>query len=91
MVLKSRSPIILSGLFCKGFPSETNWLLQWFFQMNGKDHYIVIIGGEVDPSTRGHEGAGGFCNDLILVHEDSLEIQTIKEKDQQNKVVNTGR
>jgi len=53
--------------------------------MNGKDHYIVIIGGEVDPSTRGHEGAGGFCNDLILVHEDSLEIQTIKEKDQQNK------
>jgi hypothetical protein len=27
----------------------------------------VIFGGEVDPSERGHEGAGGFTNDLILI------------------------
>lgn len=27
----------------------------------------VIFGGEVDPSERGHEGAGGFTNDLVLL------------------------
>jgi hypothetical protein len=25
----------------------------------------VLFGGEVDPSTKGHEGAGGFANDII--------------------------
>lgn len=28
-----------------------------------------IFGGEVDPSDRGHEGAGGFENDLIILDE----------------------
>jgi hypothetical protein len=27
----------------------------------------IIFGGEVDPSDLGHEGAGGFCNDLVLL------------------------
>lgn len=30
---------------------------------------IVIFGGEVDPSDRGHEGAGGFANDVVLLEE----------------------
>lgn len=27
----------------------------------------IIFGGEVDPSEKGHEGAGGFTNDLVLI------------------------
>jgi len=27
----------------------------------------VIFGGEVDPSNRGHEGAGNFANDIVLL------------------------
>jgi len=29
----------------------------------------VIFGGEVDPSQKGHEGAGGFENDIVLLDE----------------------
>jgi hypothetical protein len=29
----------------------------------------VIFGGEVDPSDRGHEGAGSFEKDLVLLDE----------------------
>lgn len=29
----------------------------------------VIFGGEVDPSQKGHEGAGGFASDLVLLDE----------------------
>jgi hypothetical protein len=29
----------------------------------------VIFGGEVDPSAKGHEGAGGFENDVVLLDE----------------------
>ena len=31
--------------------------------------YTVIVGGEVDPSDRGHEGAGGFENDVVVLNE----------------------
>lgn len=31
----------------------------------------IIFGGEVDPSEKGHEGAGGFENDLVLLDERS--------------------
>jgi hypothetical protein len=31
--------------------------------------YSVIFGGEVDPSDRGHEGAGGFENDVVVLDE----------------------
>jgi hypothetical protein len=27
----------------------------------------LIFGGEVDPSEKGHEGAGGFTNDLVMI------------------------
>lgn len=33
--------------------------------------YSLIFGGEVDPSDRGHEGAGAFENDLVLLKEES--------------------
>lgn len=29
----------------------------------------VVFGGEVDPSERGHEGAGGFQNDIVYLDE----------------------
>lgn len=29
----------------------------------------VVFGGEVDPSAKGHEGAGGFENDIVLLEE----------------------
>ena len=29
----------------------------------------VVFGGEVDPSDRGHEGAGGFENDIVILDE----------------------
>jgi Galactose oxidase, central domain len=29
----------------------------------------VIFGGEVNPSDRGHEGAGGFANDIVVLNE----------------------
>ena len=29
--------------------------------------YLVFFGGEVDPSTKGHEGAGGFTNNVVLL------------------------
>jgi Galactose oxidase, central domain/Kelch motif len=28
---------------------------------------VLVFGGEVDPSDRGHEGAGGFENDLVVL------------------------
>lgn len=31
----------------------------------------LIFGGEVNPSDRGHEGAGGFENDVVLLEEKS--------------------
>lgn len=45
-----------------------------------KHNFIAIFGGEVDPSNRGHEGAGGFSNDLLLINEETLEIKTISEE-----------
>lgn len=29
----------------------------------------VVFGGEVDPSSKGHEGAGGFENDIVCLEE----------------------
>ena len=28
---------------------------------------VVVFGGEVDPSTKGHEGAGSFASDVVAV------------------------
>jgi Kelch motif len=44
--------------------------------------YSVIVGGEVDPSDRGHEGAGGFENDLVFLDETSgTFLATLQAKD----------
>merc|ERR1712110_14770 len=42
----------------------------------GGRNWLVIFGGEVDPSEKGHEGAGDFSNDLILFDCDSFELST---------------
>ncbi|KAL7555902.1 hypothetical protein ACA910_015258 [Epithemia clementina (nom. ined.)] len=36
----------------------------------------VIFGGEVDPSERGHEGAGGFANDVVVLNETTGAVIT---------------
>lgn len=39
----------------------------------------LIFGGEVDPSDRGHEGAGGFENDMVVLDEKTGVLkETIK-------------
>ena len=30
-------------------------------------HSVLLFGGEVSPSDRGHEGAGGFASDLLAI------------------------
>lgn len=43
----------------------------------------IIFGGEVDPSEKGHEGAGGFANDLVLIDGSTEAItNTIVSPDQ---------
>jgi len=32
---------------------------------------LVFFGGEVDPSEKGHEGAGAFCNDVLILDDKS--------------------
>lgn len=34
----------------------------------------VIFGGEVDPSAKGHEGAGGFENDVVVLDESTGKL-----------------
>lgn len=34
--------------------------------LNKNGEKVVIFGGEVDPSSKGHDGAGGFANDIVL-------------------------
>ncbi|CAB9527509.1 Nitrile-specifier protein [Seminavis robusta] len=43
--------------------------------------YSVIFGGEVDPPDRGHEGAGAFENDVVVLDETSgAFLASIKAK-----------
>jgi len=45
--------------------------------------YSVVVGGEVDPSDRGHEGAGAFENDVVVLEESSGKfIATLKKGDE---------
>lgn len=43
--------------------------------------YTVIFGGEVDPSDRGHEGAGGFEKDLVVLDETNASWITSFQQD----------
>lgn len=36
----------------------------------------IVFGGEVDPSDRGHEGAGGFENDIVVLDETTGALLT---------------
>jgi len=41
----------------------------------------LLFGGEVDPSAKGHEGAGGFENDLVVLEESTgRHLETIPQK-----------
>lgn len=45
----------------------------------------LIFGGEVDPSQKGHEGAGGFENDVLCLSYDTHEIERfVAPKDESN-------
>lgn len=44
-----------------------------------KQGVVVIFGGEVDPSDRGHEGAGGFENDIVLLDETTGVMKETKK------------
>ena len=45
----------------------------------------IIFGGEVDPSAKGHEGAGGFTNDVVCLKEMTGEhLETIKPSGDNN-------
>ena len=61
--------------------TEKNYIEPCSFQVPGKGNFIAIFGGEVTESSKGHEGAGGFSNDLILINEETLKITTFKEED----------
>ena len=61
--------------------TEKNYIESCSFQVPGKGNFIAIFGGEVTESSKGHEGAGGFSNDLILINEETLKITTFKEED----------
>ena len=40
----------------------------------------IIFGGEVDPSDRGHEGAGGFQNDVVILdYQSGAHKETIQK------------
>ena len=36
---------------------------------------LLLFGGEVSPSDRGHEGAGGFAGDLLAIDPLDGELQ----------------
>ena len=55
-----------------------------FLQIKGKGNYLLVFGGEVDPSSKGHEGAGGFANDEILIDEDSLKVEVMSHARRRN-------
>ena len=49
-----------------------------------------LFGGEVDPSARGHEGAGGFANDVVLLdRRTGALLQTITQANHNNSKEDT--
>jgi len=53
-------------------------------QIAGKGNYIAIFGGEISESSKGHEGAGGFSNKLILINEETLEVTIADPKNDES-------
>merc|ERR1712198_58485 len=50
----------------------------------GKGNYIAVFGGEISESSKGHEGAGGFSNKLILINEETLEVTIADPKNDES-------
>jgi len=46
----------------------------------------VLFGGEVDPSAKGHEGAGSFENDILFFDEKSISLIETQTEDNANNV-----
>jgi len=42
---------------------------------------LFVFGGEVSPSDNGHEGAGGFENDVILFNDGDAMVTTVAPKE----------
>jgi hypothetical protein len=40
------------------------------------ESHVVLFGGEVNPSDRGHEGAGGFSDEIVLLGADAATTTT---------------
>lgn len=49
-------------------------------QVGGSGGTLVVIGGEVDPSNKGHEGAGDFAGDVVLIDGDNGALLTVVEE-----------
>lgn len=48
--------------------------------------YGFLFGGEVAESTRGHEGAGGFANDIVILDGETgalVLVETIEKNDEE--------
>jgi hypothetical protein len=51
-----------------------------------KSGVAIIFGGEVDPSEKGHEGAGSFANDIVVLDEKlGFHVATIPSSDEKRK------
>ena len=67
------------------FPKISKYFI-FLFQIPEKGKYIAIFGGEISESSKGHEGAGGFSNELILVNEETLEVTTVDPINDENEM-----
>lgn len=57
------------------------------FATLSKNNTCIIFGGEVDPSQKGHEGAGGFENDAVVLDgSDGSVMEIIKKPDDDKDV-----
>jgi hypothetical protein len=57
------------------------------FATLSKNNTCIIFGGEVDPSQKGHEGAGGFENDVVVLDgSDGSVLEIIKKPDDDKDV-----
>lgn len=81
---------VLSGKWCEESLNEAlkdlrprSVCLSGAFPSVGK---AIIFGGEVDPSAKGHEGAGSFDNSIVVLDEKSGKyLETIRKSGDEDK------
>ena len=56
--VKGGRPLPARSVFACGLISQTQ---------NKDNHWIVVFGGEVDPSDLGHEGAGAYADEAFVL------------------------